>query len=56
MNDNDNDHDHDPNRRSLHPILETLLKGAAEALTLYGLEHAASIAATCTAWIHRLLM
>ena len=49
MNDNNNDDAHDP-------ILETLLKGAAEALTLYGLEHAASIAATCTAWIHRFLM
>ena len=54
MNEHDNEN-HGPDRRKLHPILETLLKGAAEALTLYGLEHAASIATTCTTWIRHLL-
>ena len=54
MNEHDNEN-HSPDRRKLHPILKTLLKGAAEALTLYVLEHAASIATTCTVWIRHLL-
>lgn len=47
---NDNHHDH--SHKKLHPILEALLKGVAEALTRYFLEHGADLAT----WIHHLLM